>query len=240
MNRLIKINRKRARKRFINTLIRKNKYTLLALVVYIIHITTFTPNTISENETCYNYVRNDSTGIIQLIKTTKHPQINQQRAEKELIAEVDSYIKTVAPKSKVRGKYLVHNCLKYNIDIKFVLAQGHIESHFGTKGLACQTNSIFNVGAYDGCSLSEMSKNGFKYTDPNHSIRPYIKTLKANYLVNGKTTKDLLKNYVNKNGKRYASNNQYENDLKTLYNNIKNNTSIDSKLKIYKKSIYNG
>lgn len=233
MKRLNKLNRKRSRKLFfktllINTLI-KNKYVLLAILVYIIHLTTFTPPT--HPEISYNYVYNDSTNIIKLVKTVKTSQkINRQKAEKELVAEVDSYIKSVAPKSKVKGKYIVRNCLKNNIDIKFVLAQGHMESHFGTKGTAYQTHSIFNIGAYDGMSSDKIINRGFKYKNPNHSIKPYIKTLKDNYLVNGKTTKDLLKNYVNKNGKRYATDKHYEDNLKTLYNNIKENTDIDTKI----------
>jgi hypothetical protein len=229
MNRLNKLNRKRLRKLFFKTFLIKNKYVLLATLVYIIHSITFTPPT--PQEISYNYIYNDSTKVIKLVKTVKKTQFaNKRKAEKELIAEVDSYIKSVAPKSKVKGKYIVHNCLKNNIDIKFVLAQGHIESHFGTKGTAHQTHSIFNIGAYDGMSSNKMISKGFRYKNPNHSIKPYIKTLKDNYLVNGKTTKDLLKNYVNKNGKRYATDKHYENNLKTLYNNIKENTDIDTKI----------
>ena len=43
------------------------------------------------------------------------------------------------------AKILIDVCQKYGLSIKFVLAQGQLESHFGTKGLARKTNSIFNV-----------------------------------------------------------------------------------------------
>lgn len=142
-----------------------------------------------------------------------------------LITEVDNYIKQVAPTSKLSGKIIVDNCLKYNIDIIFVLAQGQAESHFGTKGTAKYTNSVFNVGAYNGHSANTQRKNGFGFNHPDESVEPYILLLINNYLVN-KTTNDLLYNYVNKYNMRYASNPEYEKFLRNIYNNINKKTNI--------------
>ena len=61
-------------------------------------------------------------------------------------------------------------CDLYDVDIRLVLAQGHLESHFATRGTAAKTNSMFNIGAYDGHSASKQIKNGFGYVDPNYSI----------------------------------------------------------------------
>ena len=46
-----------------------------------------------------------------------------------LVNEVDTYIQRIAPTSKLDGKVVVDMCLKYDIDIIFVLAQGQAESH---------------------------------------------------------------------------------------------------------------
>lgn len=137
-----------------------------------------------------------------------------------LIERVDNYIKSTAPTSVIDSEYLVDMCDLYNVDIRLVLAQGHLESHFATRGTAAKTNSMFNIGAYDGHSASKQINNGFGYVDPNYSIEPYLKTLKSNYLVNGVTEEDLLNNFVNKYGWRYASSKEYERKLQRLWNNM--------------------
>lgn len=142
----------------------------------------------------------------------------------ELINSVNKYIKSVAPKSELSGEIVVELCLKYDVDLVFVLAQGKIESHFGTKGLANKTNSVWNVGSFDGATYSKVSKKN-KYETPNHSTEPYLKLLTSNYLVN-KTTNDLLKKFVNKNNKRYATSLLYEKELNYVYNKINKHTDI--------------
>ena len=140
---------------------------------------------------------------------------------------VDNYIHTVAPLSCLNGISVVDKCIEYEIDICFVLAQGEIESHFGTQGLARKTNSVWNVFAFDGHKFEEISNKG-KYQSPDKSIEPYLILLKNKYFINGKTEYDLMHKYVDKNGKRYASTENYENQLLTKYMFIKNNTAIDS------------
>ena len=141
-------------------------------------------------------------------------------SRERLIESVDNYIKSTAPTSVIDSEYLVDMCDLYDVDIRLVLAQGHLESHFATRGTAAKTNSMFNIGAYDGHSSSRQIKNGFGYVDPNYSIEPYLKTLKSNYLVNGVTEEDLLNNFVNKHGWRYASSKEYELKLQRLWNNM--------------------
>lgn len=141
-------------------------------------------------------------------------------SRERLIESVDNYIKSTAPTSVIDSEYLVDMCDLYDVDIRLVLAQGHLESHFATRGTAAKTNSMFNIGAYDGHSASKQIKNGFGYIDPNYSIEPYLKTLKTNYLVNGVTEEDLLNNFVNKHGWRYASSKEYELKLQRLWNNM--------------------
>jgi hypothetical protein len=131
-------------------------------------------------------------------------ELKLQESKSLLVDEVDAYIKKIAPTSNLNARILVELCDEYDIDIKFALAQGQIESHYATKGLAKKTNSVFNVLAYDGKSFGEICKKG-KYSHPDHSIEPYLKLICNDYLVDGKTEYDLLDNYVNKDGNRYAS-----------------------------------
>ena len=143
-------------------------------------------------------------------------------ARNQLAIEVDNYISSVAPKANIDAFLMVDLCWQYGVDIRFVLAQGQVESHFATKGTASRTLSIFNVGAYDGHSASRQKRNGFGYSDPNDSIEPYLQLITNEYMVNGKTEIDLMQNYVNRLGMRYASNPRYEKMLRSVYKRISN------------------
>lgn len=138
----------------------------------------------------------------------------------QLTQEVDRIIHFYAPTSKLNAKHLVSCCIQYDIDISFVLAQALLESHFGTRGLASKTNSVWNVGSYDNGVIL------YTYEDPNESLIPYLQLLKKRYLVN-KTTNNLMDHYVNCNGLRYASSPTYEKALtkvvKTINNHFNNN-----------------
>lgn len=156
-----------------------------------------------------------------------------QGIKSDLVDVTQHYIDSVAPNSGLRALILVENCEKYGIPVTFTLAQGEIESHFGTKGLAYRTNSIWNVGAYDGHSLMDISH---KYPNPNDSVIPYLELLVNNYLP-GKTVEDLLESFVDINGNRYASDKYYESKLKSTLQYIQSHYDIDelqSRLNYYK------
>lgn len=160
-------------------------------------------------------------------------QLREQRlaeyneARNQLAIEVDNYISSVAPKANIDAFLMIDLCSEYGVDIRFVLAQGHIESHFATKGTAARTLSIFNVGAYDGHSASRQRRNGFGFSDPNESIEPYLQLITTEYMVDGKTESDLMKNYVNNLGMRYASNPRYESMLRSVYKRISNQPAFN-------------
>ena len=160
-----------------------------------------------------------------------HVQYNGVKAE--LVDVTQHYIDSVAPNSGLRALILIENCEKYGIPVSFTLAQGEIESHFGTKGLAYRTNSVWNVGAYDEHTIYDIS---FKYNNPNDSVNPYLSLLINNYL-QSKSTEDLLDNFVDINGNRYASDPYYETKLKSKVAYIKDHYPIDelqSRLNYYK------
>ena len=142
-----------------------------------------------------------------------------------LVNEVQNYITSVAPNSNLRGYAIVEECEIHNIDICFVLAQGEIESHFGTKGIASKLNCVFNVGIYDN-KTSEEIESKFKFTCPNESIGPYLNLLNKRYLVN-KVEQDLMAEFVDINGNRYASDVDYELKISSKYKFIIENTKIN-------------
>ena len=150
-------------------------------------------------------------------------QISYQGVKSDLVDLTQHYIDSVAPNSGLRALVLVENCEKYGIPITFTLAQGEIESHFGTKGLAYRTNSVWNVGAYDGHTINDIS---YKFNNPNDGVVPYLDLLVNNYLPS-KTVEDLLESFVDINGNRYASDKHYETKLSDKYKYIIDNYRID-------------
>ena len=164
-------------------------------------------------------------------------QLTYDSLKAVLVEQVDSYIQQSAPTSALDGLVVVNNCIDYDIDICFVLAQGEIESHFGTKGLARKTNSVFNLYAYENKKLHEINKNG-KYKHPDDSVEPYIKLLKREYLVENKTEYDMLKKYVNYRGNRYASAPDYEQKLSSKIEKIQQTTDIENTYQMLKKQAY--
>lgn len=153
-------------------------------------------------------------------------ELDYWRTKAELVDSIQSYIKKAAPNSDLSGLILLNECSNADVDLIFVLAQGQCESHYGTKGIGSKTNSVFNVGAYDNLSHDKMHKS-HKFKHPNESVKPYLKLLNSKYLVNGRTEQDLLRSFVDANGKRYASYTKYEEELKNVVKKI-NKTKISS------------
>lgn len=156
----------------------------------------------------------------------KEAELKYYETKSLLCDEVQKYILSVAPTSNVRGYAIVEECERFNVDIKFVLAQAEIESHFATKGLGYKLNNIFNVGMYDDFNESDIADR-YKYDYPNQSIRPYLELLTRKYLVN-KLEEDLMDNYIDINGNRYASDIHYESKLREKHTFILMHTKIDS------------
>lgn len=148
-----------------------------------------------------------------------------------LVQEVENYIIKMAPESKLSPDYLVSKCLEYDMDITFVLAQALLESHFGTKGVAARTNSVWNVGTYDNGKIL------YTYSHPNESLEPYLKLVSDKYLINVTSKGDTIykdlhhlvkdRGYKNFEGNRFASARGYENAMRKLLVQIGSETSIN-------------
>lgn len=153
-------------------------------------------------------------------------ELNYYGTKDTLVNAVDGYIRSIAPESCLNGLTLVNECEKHDLDIMFVLAQGKIESHFGTKGIAGKTHSVFNVYSYDGKSADDIRRAGHAYEHPDESVEPYMKLLKKKYLNDGRTEMDLMDKFENSEGQRYATDKNYESKLLSAYRSIDDSTEI--------------
>ena len=152
-----------------------------------------------------------------------------------VIESIDKYIDSIAPGSCLNGMVIFEMCEKYSVDIIFVLAQGQLESGFGTAGIAAKTNSVWNVMAFDGRTASDMIAKGHGFDHPDFSVEPYLQLITTKYLVKDKTEIDLMNNFVSSTGHRYASSKTYEAQLSALNNRIKKTTNIDDNYNTYRK-----
>jgi len=141
--------------------------------------------------------------------------VKKEKLVKEYISDILSKHGKTLSDLRFNPDNLVLASYQYGYDLPLLLAQLQIESHFGTTKRAQKTNSMFSIGAYDD------GRDVVKYADQDSSIIPFIKIIKRDYLMNGKKEIDqLLQNFVNHNGHRYASNPNYESDLAKTRNSI--------------------
>ena len=159
-------------------------------------------------------------------------EMNYWKCKSSIIDAVEGYMKKKVSDHNLSAIIMLNSCDKYNIDVRLPMSQGFIESHYGTKGLARSTNSVFGVGAFDGDPLNKIL-GIYKYKHPNQSIEPYLALLRNSYLKNLKTEQHLLDNFITLNGTRYASYDKYEQELQLVWNDINLNTELDSLLDVY-------
>ena len=204
------------------------KYLALALAVVVLTVSTAIK---THNRIYKDTGLNDYNYMIYRSRT----ELSLEGCRDAIVSEIDNYIDSIAPDSGLNGIKIFDLCNKYDVDVRFVLAQGQAESCFGTTGIAAKTNSVWNVNAWDGRSADDMIRKGDGKKHPDASIEPYLILLTTKYLVNDKCEFDMFDNFVDVNGNRYASNPNYESLVEGIYNRINKETNLERLLKEYRK-----
>ena len=123
-------------------------------------------------------VLNDSTYSVSDVKETIDSLKNNLESvlilRENLISEVDGYIHSVAPRSKMSATNIIDICLQYEYDITMLLCQGHLETHFGTTG-----RNVFGIV-------------GKRYTHPDQAVQDYVKLMSSKYIIN-RSTEEVLR-----------------------------------------------
>lgn len=126
--------------------------------------------------------------------------------------DVDNYLKRgVFAGSPLTGEIMSNSAKNtYNetgkfIPANFALSQGQMESSLGTRGRS-PINNPYNVGEFD-------DKTTMTFGNTQEGVDYYFNLIANDYLKNN-TVEGLLNNYVNYDEKRYATNPEYEKEIK--------------------------
>ena len=122
----------------------------------------------------------------------------------------------ITGKMMVDGAKQAFERYKNYVPPELSLSQLALEGGIGNKdnnSKPIRTKNPFNVGNVD-------SGEVVQYGQVQTAINTYYNLMAKSYLSKGKTAKDLIGNFVNSSGNRYASDTNYESKLNTLVSQV--------------------
>jgi flagellum-specific peptidoglycan hydrolase FlgJ len=128
-------------------------------------------------------------------------------------------------KSPVTAQDVMDVSAKYGVPVEFILAQGRLESNFGTKGRGARTKNIYNVGNVTaGDTMAKDSTEQKKYSkdmgDWVNGLESYADLMARKYRPSDGDWNKLLEEFVNNDGNRYAADANYEKTLSSIISSI--------------------
>ncbi len=182
---------------------------LISLVLVLVTLNLYAPYTYKEMRT---FFPSEKTVTVETNKTVETAEL----------IKVREYLQKYYPTTPLKAEWIIKYAEMYEISPAFILTIGQVETSLGTdpKAYRCKLNkTVFSVGEFDdGTSL---------YTNKTYEegLDRFCRLIANYYLVN-KTELELLGNFRNVYGQRYASAPAYEQVTTQIYGFI--NRFIDS------------
>lgn len=143
-------------------------------------------------------------------------------SQRAIQSYIDKYSDGKAP---ITAQDVFDVSAKYGVPVEFILAQGRLESNFGTKGRGARTSNIYNVGnTTAGDTMRRDSTEQKKYSkdmgDWINGLESYADLMSRRYKPEDGDWSKLLEEFVNDDGNRYAADTNYEKTLKDIISGI--------------------
>lgn len=210
-NRQLNVQRSNKFKFFKNLFLFSSILIILLIGCYTAFCSKAIPLATDETSTLANLATPYEETYMSTMKNDYEKQLDS--LQNELITEVETYIKSKNPNTKLSASNIVNLCIEYDFDIPLLLSQAQVETAFGKTSK--KSNSVF--GVYNK-----------KFEHPDHSVLNYIQLMKKSYVRTRTPEQCIAAGFYVEGSKKYkyASNPKYSQTIKMVRSTIIRTTSI--------------